>query len=139
MPTQIVKGDGEGYAVARVVLEDNINLPLESECLVWGKVNNPKLGLPAVLEPLSITEAVSSGSVATQMDPRVPSGSATSPAPKHSYLTEFVLVSWSKSSPTSPLPYVTQRITSRKACQERRAVKQPGQWLDKWRKCNGFA
>lgn len=38
----------------------------------WGKVESPKPGSPAVLEPLGITKAVSSGRVATYMDIRVP-------------------------------------------------------------------
>lgn len=72
VPTRVIKGDGEDYSVACVLLEDGITLPPESECLAWGKVDRPKPGFPAVLEPLNITEAVSSGSVATYMDTRVP-------------------------------------------------------------------
>lgn len=72
VPARVVEGDSEDYSVARVLLESNITLPPESECLVWGRVDKPKLGLPAVLEPLNITEEVSSGSVATYMDSRVP-------------------------------------------------------------------
>lgn len=72
VPSWVIRGNGEDYSVARVLLEDNTTLPPESECLVWGKVENPKPGLPAVLEPLDITETVSSGSDAIYMDPRIP-------------------------------------------------------------------
>lgn len=72
VPSWVSEGNGEDYSVARVILEDNITLPPESECFVWGKVENPKPGLPAVLEPLNITETVSSGSVTSYMDPRIP-------------------------------------------------------------------
>ena len=72
VPSWVTKGNGEDYSVARVLMEDNITLPPESECLAWGKVENPKPGLPAVLKPLNITETVSSRSVAIYMNPRIP-------------------------------------------------------------------
>lgn len=37
-----------------------------------GEVENPRPGVPAVLEPLNITEAVASGSVATTVERQVP-------------------------------------------------------------------
>ncbi|KAL0161775.1 hypothetical protein M9458_045500, partial [Cirrhinus mrigala] len=46
-------------------------LPPESECQVWGEVDNPKPGVCAVLEPHLITETVASGSVVTTMEHRV--------------------------------------------------------------------
>ena len=93
VPFWVTEGNGEDYSVARVLLEDNITLPPESECLVWGKVENPKPGLPAVLEPLDITETVSSGSVAIYMDPRIPVRLCNFLTPKHPCPTVFVLVS----------------------------------------------
>lgn len=58
---------------------------------MWGKVDQPKPVVPVVLEPLNITEAVSSGSVAIHMDPEFLSGSITSPVPKLPYQEESVL------------------------------------------------
>lgn len=72
VPACGIGGGNEEYSVAHVLLEDNVILPPESECVVWGKVDIPKPGLPAVLESLNITEGVTSGSVAIYMDPRVP-------------------------------------------------------------------
>ncbi len=71
VPAKIVGGDGTDYHVARVVLETDTMLPPESECLVWGEVDNPKPGVCAVLEPYLITETVASGSVVTTMERRV--------------------------------------------------------------------
>ncbi len=68
VPAKIVGGDGTDYHVARVVLETDTMLPPESECLVWGEVDNPKPGVCAVLEPYLITETVASGSVVTTME-----------------------------------------------------------------------
>lgn len=72
VPARTVGGYGPDYTVSRALLEGDTTLPPESECLVWGKVDQPKPGVPTILEPLNITEAVSSGSVAIHMDPRVP-------------------------------------------------------------------
>ncbi|KAL0158975.1 hypothetical protein M9458_047051, partial [Cirrhinus mrigala] len=71
VPAKIVSGDGTDYHVARVVLETDTMLPPESECLVWGEVDNPKPGVCAVLKPHLITETVVSGSVVTTMEHRV--------------------------------------------------------------------
>ncbi|KAF5891550.1 uncharacterized protein DAT39_018749 [Clarias magur] len=70
-PAKVIGGDGTDYHVARVVLEADTMLPPESECLVWGEVDNPKPGVCAVLEPYLITETVASGSVVTTMEQRV--------------------------------------------------------------------
>ncbi|XP_060758004.1 uncharacterized protein LOC132868818 [Neoarius graeffei] len=72
VPSKIVGGDGADYSVARVLLREATTIPPTSECVVWGEVENPKPGVPAVLEPLNITEAVASGSVATTMEKQVP-------------------------------------------------------------------
>ncbi|KAI7811653.1 hypothetical protein IRJ41_008241 [Triplophysa rosa] len=71
IPTRIVGGDGADYHIARVVLETETMLQPESECLVWGEVDNPKPGICAVLEPYLITETVASGSVVIPMERRV--------------------------------------------------------------------
>ncbi|XP_038154197.1 uncharacterized protein LOC119791901 [Cyprinodon tularosa] len=72
IPAKIVGGEGPDYSVARVLLERDTTLPPECECVVWGEVEYPRPGVPAVLEPTSITENVSSGSAVTNMDARVP-------------------------------------------------------------------
>lgn len=72
VPSKIVRGDGLEYCVARVTLGETTTIPPTSECVVWGKVEDPRPGVPAVLEPLNITEAVASGSVATIMEKQVP-------------------------------------------------------------------
>lgn len=71
LPSKVVS-DGADYCVTRVTLEENITIPPTSECLVWIEVENPKPGAPAVLEPFTVTEAVTSGSVAVTMGKRVP-------------------------------------------------------------------
>ncbi|XP_063040269.1 uncharacterized protein LOC134435312 [Engraulis encrasicolus] len=72
VPSKIVGGDAADYSVARVILREATTIPATSECVVWGEVENPRPGVPAVLEPLNITEAVASGSVATTMEKQVP-------------------------------------------------------------------
>ncbi|KAJ8349814.1 hypothetical protein SKAU_G00249440 [Synaphobranchus kaupii] len=72
LPAKIVGGDGSDYSMARVFLEKDVTLPPECECQVYREVDNPKPGVSAVLEPLSISEAVASGSVVTTMERRVP-------------------------------------------------------------------
>lgn len=51
VPARIAGGDGKHYHVARVVLETDTMLPPESECLVWGEVDNPKPGVCALWNP----------------------------------------------------------------------------------------
>lgn len=53
-------------------LAETTTIPPTSECVVWGEVEDPRPSVPAVLEPLNITEAVASGSVVTTMEKRVP-------------------------------------------------------------------
>lgn len=66
VPSKVVK-DGADYYLARVTLEESTIIPPTSECVVWGEVGTPKPGVPAVLEPLTVTGAVVSGSVAVTM------------------------------------------------------------------------
>lgn len=66
VPSKVVT-DGADYSVTRVTLGESTTIPPTSECVVWGEVENPKPGVPAVLEPLTITGAVASGSVAITM------------------------------------------------------------------------
>ncbi|KAL7872017.1 hypothetical protein SRHO_G00070000 [Serrasalmus rhombeus] len=72
LPAKIVGGEGPDYHMARVLLEKDTTLPPECECLVWGEVDQPHPGVCAVLEPLNVSEAVASGSIATMMEKRVP-------------------------------------------------------------------
>ncbi|XP_024118778.1 uncharacterized protein LOC112140100, partial [Oryzias melastigma] len=72
VPSKIMRSDGTDYYVTRVMLGKTTTIPPSSECVVWGEVDDPKPGIPAVLEPMSITEAIASGSVITTMEKRVP-------------------------------------------------------------------
>lgn len=71
VPSKVVT-DGADYCVTRVTLGKSTTIPPTSECVVWGEVENPKPGVPAVLEPLTITGALASGSVAVTMGKQVP-------------------------------------------------------------------
>lgn len=72
LPDKIVGSDRPDYFVARVLLEKDTTFLPKCECLVWGEVDHPKPGVSTVPEPLSINEAVSSRSVVTTMEQRVP-------------------------------------------------------------------
>ncbi|KAI7809323.1 hypothetical protein IRJ41_005269 [Triplophysa rosa] len=72
IPAYISEGKGPDYAVSRVMLENDFTVPPECECVVWGVVDDPKPELPAVLEPVSLTDGVSSGSVMINMEQRIP-------------------------------------------------------------------
>ncbi len=54
------------------MLESDFSVPPECECLVWGVVDDPKPELPAVLEPVSLADGVSSGSIMINMEQRIP-------------------------------------------------------------------
>lgn len=72
VPSKIVSEAISDYCVARVTLEKTTTLPPTSECVAWGEVDDPRPGVPALMESLAITEAVVSGSVVTTMEKRVP-------------------------------------------------------------------
>lgn len=71
VPSKVVS-DGADDCVNRVTLEQNTTIPPTSECVVWAEVENPKPGAPAVLEPLTVTGAVTSGGIAVTMGKQVP-------------------------------------------------------------------
>lgn len=71
VPSKVVT-DGADYCVTRVTLGESTTIPPTSERVVWGEVENPKPGVPAVLEPLTVTGAVASGSVVVTMGKGVP-------------------------------------------------------------------
>ncbi|KAM3621086.1 uncharacterized protein V6R79_005938 [Siganus canaliculatus] len=70
VPSKVVT-DGADYCVARATLGESTILTPTSECVVWGEVENPRPGVPAVLEPLTITGSVASGSVAVTMEKKL--------------------------------------------------------------------
>ncbi|ROL48344.1 hypothetical protein DPX16_21830 [Anabarilius grahami] len=72
IPAYISEGKGPDYAISRVMLESDVTVPPECECLVWGVVDDPKPELPAVLEPVSLADGVSSGSIMINMEQRIP-------------------------------------------------------------------
>ncbi|RXN38748.1 Retrovirus-related Pol polyprotein from transposon 412 [Labeo rohita] len=72
IPAFISEGKGPDYAISRVMLESDFTVPPECECLVWGLVDDPKPELPAVLEPVSLADGVSSGSIMIHMEQRIP-------------------------------------------------------------------
>ncbi len=72
IPAYISEGKGPEYAISRVMLESDFTVPPECECLVWGVVDDPKPELPAVLEPVSLADGVSSGSIMIHMEQRIP-------------------------------------------------------------------
>ncbi|ROJ62565.1 hypothetical protein DPX16_21551 [Anabarilius grahami] len=72
IPAYISEGKGPDYAISRVMLESDVTVPPECECLVWGVIDDPKPELPAVLEPVSLADGVSSGSIMINMEQRIP-------------------------------------------------------------------
>ncbi|KAG1941073.1 interleukin-1 receptor accessory protein-like 1-A [Pimephales promelas] len=72
MPAYISEGKGPDYAISRVMLERDVTVPPECECLVWGVVDDPNPELPAVLEPVTLADGVSSGSIMINMERRIP-------------------------------------------------------------------
>ncbi len=72
IPAYVSEGKGPDYAISRVMLESDFSVPPECECLVWGVVDDPKPELPAVLEPVSLADGVSSGSIMINMEQRIP-------------------------------------------------------------------
>lgn len=72
LPSYLAGRDVKAYAVSRVLVIEPSILPPQSECDIWGTVENPQPGHTAVLEPTGLADGVSSGSVLVEMNQRVP-------------------------------------------------------------------